>query len=69
MLAKKIVAVTLKKVPMAMQLQYLLRMGLCHDSHVAPVSVKNRKKKKIVSNINSTTTTMEYSLAPVDQTD
>ena len=45
MLSKKII-VTLKKVPMTKQLSYLLRMGLCHDGHVAPVSVKNRQRKR-----------------------
>ena len=32
---------------MANQLPYLLRMGLYHNGHAAPVSVKNKKKKNV----------------------
>ena len=52
-------------VKMAKQLPYLSRMGLCQDVQAAPVSVKNRKKNKIVKNINLTKTIMDFIMAPM----
>ena len=52
---------------MAKKFLCLSRMGLCHDDQEASVSVKNKKKKNV--NTNLLTPTLQFSMAPMSADD